>query len=154
MELSCDNDLFFLLYHAMDITQFEELKAIHGMSIEFHAYAAMVVEVLNQCIDKIEEYEARLCFLSNDQISFEVSHDVDFRRIGLFSLELMRANETLVSRHVVYRHDLATQQVTDLAQSYPLSSILFNERILSYIMNSVQRGSSKNVFIQFELDSH
>ena len=103
LELSWENDIFFLYTNFVDINIFAEIKRNQKFNIDFPQYCKLIERLCDNCIKYPKTYFGEF-FIQNNGISkLQFIKISPFKDLELLNLEFKKVSDKIIEKHILYR---------------------------------------------------
>ena len=148
VEVTSENDLFFLYIHEVDDQAFNAMQQDQGLTLNFEDYPKALTSMFDSCLHSPSKYMVSFILLSDGEGCIEFTRNLEYKVVKALSLDLFRADDALVIQHVTYRYNSIKAQMAFLRcrlgdisnvvkQKYP-SLLLQLQKIPTVFVNPLQ----------------
>jgi hypothetical protein len=105
VELTSENNLFFLYEHELDANKFAALQEQQRLMVEFTEYPAVIVRNLNLCIKEPHAYLAVFVMTADGKGRLDFVQNMEYKFVELLSLNFAAAAENVVRDQIAFRYN-------------------------------------------------
>lgn len=103
LELSWENDIFFLYTNFVDINIFAEIKRNQKFIIDFSQYCNLIERLCDNCIKYPDTYIGEFIIQNNDVSKLQFIKISPFKDLELLNLEFKKVSDQIIEKHILYR---------------------------------------------------
>mmetsp|Transcript_15396 Transcript_15396/g.25131 ORF Transcript_15396/g.25131 Transcript_15396/m.25131 type:complete len:261 (-) Transcript_15396:77-859(-) len=105
IELSSENDLFFLYMHMVDEVGFRIMQEQQKLMVDFDDYSKVLMRMLNSCIKEPHTHLAIFVMQEDGLSRLDFIKNMEYKFVELLTCSFVKCDEELVRQHIAYRYN-------------------------------------------------
>lgn len=111
IEISSENDLFFLYCHSVDQQAFVQMQHDQKLMIDFKDYPNVLSKMLNSSIKEPHAYLAVLILGTTGLARLDLIRNMEYKFVDLMSVPFEAAPDDMIKVHITYRYNAAKSKL-------------------------------------------
>ena len=148
LELSWENDIFFLYTNFVDINIFAEIKRNQKFNIDFTQYCKLIERLCDNCIKDPDAYFGEF-IIQNDGVSkLQFIKITPFKDLELLNLEFKKVSDKIIEKHILYRFGYIKSKLEYNKKVMKVAGDVINECNPEIIQPFLERNDNYNLNIK------
>ena len=148
LELSWENDIFFLYTNFVDINIFAEIKRNQKFNIDFSQYCNLIKRLCDNCIKDPETYIGEFIIQNDDVSKLQFIKISPFKDLELLILEFRKVSEQIIEKHILYRFGCIKSKLEYNKKVLKVAGDIINECNPELIQPFLERNNNYNLDIK------